>query len=349
MIAGLARLRLETSGGVILVEVPDCATPSVAWQTGAQLAATGVCLAEHSPEAMARRFPQPDRITIYVLGPTAVELLASAPWWTPRRLAFAMGGLLVVLAAAGFVVLRLGAKTQRLSARGRELARAELLRTTQLHEQLATQHEQQLTFQAVLHERQRLAQELHDSMEQQFASLSLHAEAALAEADSTSETGRGLGGLRRFIEESRGEVRRCIWGLRARALEQRGIGAALHELARQHNAGAGPHLTVVESGTAIPLETTRENHLFRFAQEAVGNALKHAKATEIGLFLEWTDGMLRLVIQDNGCGLPAGSPVPAALHHRAIALSAAMETAAVQPSGTQVTLILSLEPGTAEI
>jgi len=349
LIAGLARLRIETSDGIILIEVPDCTTPPAAWQTGARLAATGVCLAEHSQEAMARRFPLPDRVTIHVTGPAAVEMRSSAPWWTSRRLAYAMAGLLIVLAAAGFLVLLLGAKTQRLSARGRELAKAELLRTTQLHEQLAHQHEQQLIFQAVLHERQRLAQELHDSMEQQFASLSLHAEAALAQAGSTTPAGRGLGGLRRFIEESRGDVRRCIWGLRARALEQRGIGAALHELARQHNAGAGPRLTVIESGTAISLETARENHLFRFAQEAVGNALKHAKATEIGLFLEWTDETLRLVIQDNGCGLPPGSPLPAALHHRSLALSGTMETSPAEPAGTKVTLTMSLEAGGKEI
>ena len=349
MIAGLARLRLKTATGIILVEVPDCVIPPAVWQPGAQLAATGVCLAEYSPEAMARRFPEADRLTVQVLGPGAIELCASAPWWTPQRLAYAAGGLLVVLAAAGYTVWRLGAKAQRLTARGRELARAALLRTTQLHEQLATQHEQQLTFQAVLHERQRLAQELHDSIEQQFASLSLYAEAVLAEEDSASPAGRGLSGVRKFIEESRGEVRRCIWGLRARALDQRGIGAALHELARQHNAGAGPRLTVLEKGTATALEATRENHLFRFAQEAVGNALKHANSTQINLSLEWMERMLRLSVEDNGCGLPAGATAPASLRHRAEALSATMDIAAREPVGTRVTLEILVTDTTSSI
>ena len=137
-------------------------------------------------------------------------------------------------------------------------------------------------------------------------------------------------------------MRRCIWGLRARALDHRGIGAALQELARQHNAGAGPRLTVAETGTVTLLDATRENHLFRFAQEAVGNALKHAKATEIRLSLEWQDDLLRLSIEDNGCGLPAGAAVPAALRHRAAALCATMDTAVSEPVGTRVTLLMHL-------
>lgn len=339
LIAGLARLRLATETGNLSVEVPAPGEVPAVWQTGARLSATGVCLAEYSPEAMSRRFPNADRVTVQAPYASSVVLLASAPWWTPQRLGFVLGGLLLVLALAALALGFLGSKTRKLSVTGRALARAELLRTTQLHENLATAHEQQLTFQAVLRERQRLAQELHDSMEQQFASLSLHAEAALA--GGATDAGPGL---RRFIEDSRTEVRRCVWGLRARALDRRGIGAALQELARQHNAGAGPRLVVSESGQIRALDPASENHLFRFAQEAVGNALKHAAAKTILLSLEWGNEMLGLAIKDDGRGLPSDSPTPASLEARAAALSARMTASTNEPSGTRVALEMDLAP-----
>jgi len=151
-------------------------------------------------------------------------------------------------------------------------------------------------------------------------------------------------GLRRFIEDSRTEVRRCVWGLRARALDRRGIGAALQELARQHNAGAGPHLVVSESGKIRALDPASENHLFRFAQEAVGNALKHAAAKTILLSLEWGNEMLGLGIGDDGRGLPDGSTTPASLESRAAALSARMTVSTNVPSGTRVALEMDLAP-----
>lgn len=335
LIAGLARLRLSTDTGNLFIEVPVSEEAPREWQTGARLSATGVCLAEYSPEAMSRRFPDADRITVQAPELSRVVLLAPASWWTPRRLALVIGSLVLLLAVAGPAILLLGTKARSLSLKEQALASAELLRTQQLHENLAAAHEQQLTFQAVLRERQRLAQELHDSMEQQFASLSLHAEAAQgAQADFPK--------LRRFIEESRTEVRRCVWGLRARALDQRGIGAALRELARQHNAGAGPRLEVEENGGVAALDPAIENHLFRFAQEAVGNALKHASAKTIRLSLDWGEEMLRLSIEDDGRGLPAAPPSLTSLTQRAAALSSPMTATPLAPSGTRIHLEMPL-------
>jgi len=308
---GLVRLRLAVPGGMLLVEAPAMGPVPPGWQPGARLAAVGVCRAEFSPEAMAHRFPEPDRVALSAAGIGGITLLSRAPWWTPRRLAYAISALVALLGVSGLGLWRLRGTTLHLTARGRELAQAELLRTTQLHEQMAAQHEQQLAFQAVLGERQRLSQELHDSMEQQFASLSLRIEAAAGEKAKGGEPSRLLAGARAMIEESRGELRRCIWGLRARALEQGTIGTALAELARQHNEGAGPRLNFAESGAPQALAAAMENHLFRFAQEAIANALKHARATHISIHLDWAPENLRLQIEDDGRGLPADAPEPA--------------------------------------
>jgi len=345
---GVVRLRLAVPGGMLLVEAPAVGPVPPGWQPGARLAAVGICRAEFSAEAMARRFPEPDRVALSAAGIEDITLLSRAPWWTPRRLAYAISTLLVLLGVSGLGLWRLREMTLRLTARGRELAQAELLRTTQLHEQIAAQHEQQVTFQAVLGERQRLSQELHDSMEQQFASLSLRLEAAAGEKAKGSEPSRLLAGARAMIEESRGELRRCIWGLRARALEHGTIGSALAELARQHNEGAGPRLTFAENGAPQALAAAMENHLFRFAQEGIANALKHAQASHIFIHLDWTPEKLLLQIEDDGRGLPADSPEPAgrlglaSLRQRGTALAGTVAVTARPGGGLRAVLEVPL-------
>lgn len=338
--AGIARIRMMVEGGTMVAEIPGCESLPQEWQPGAILSVVGVCLAEKSAEEMARRFPQADRVTIYAGAPSDIAVLTPASWWTITRVFRVLGVLLAALVGAALVVLYLSLKARRLATSGQEAIRAERLRTEQLHEQHASRHEQQLAFRAVLLERQRLAQELHDSLEQEFASLSLQTEAAISQLSGDAAAMKILEKVRKCVDQSRGEARRCVWGLRARALDHGGIVAALNELAEQHNAGIGSQLMVDLVGPPVSLEPSRENHLFRFAQEAIGNAIKHANASEILLRIEWNPAGLEMVVKDNGQGMPQGCTGSTALRKRADDLCGTLEMTARKPLGTSVRLRL---------
>ena len=80
-------------------------------------------------------------------------------------------------------------------------------------------------------------------------------------------------------------------------------------------------------------------HLYRIAQEAVNNALKHARATRILLHLEQKDGRLLLEVKDDGVGLPAarsGGVGLGLMHHRASVIGAKLEITSGPKGGVTV-------------
>ena len=83
-------------------------------------------------------------------------------------------------------------------------------------------------------------------------------------------------------------------------------------------------------------------HLYRIAQEAVNNALKHARATEIVIRLGRRDGALVLAVEDDGAGLPRGKGVPAegiglsVMRHRANVIGANLAVDSRRGGGVSV-------------
>ena len=98
------------------------------------------------------------------------------------------------------------------------------------------------------------------------------------------------------------EARRSVWDLRSHLLENSNLVTALSEVTKLMAASGHLKMDVQTSGTPRKLPALVENHLLRIAQEALANALKHARASEIGVRLNYEPGAVRLRICDDGTG-----------------------------------------------
>lgn len=157
--------------------------------------------------------------------------------------------------------------------------------------------------QAALEERQRLARELHDSVTQSLYSLTLLAEASRRTAQ-TGEVEKVVANIARLGETAQQalkEMRLLVYELRPLALEQAGLAEALQSRldAVEKRAGVDAQLRV-ELDNELPADI--ENALYRIAQEAFNNALKHAEATKISASLRSDNQEVQMEIIDNGKG-----------------------------------------------
>src|SRR5262249_14941734 len=113
-------------------------------------------------------------------------------------------------------------------------------RTEQLKLQITARKEAEVQFRAVLAERTRLAQELHDTVEQTLTGIAFQLDSAtkLQQRDPTNSF-RHLELARNMMERSQEEMRQSVWDLRSRALEQFDLSNALAEGAKQATYGTG--------------------------------------------------------------------------------------------------------------
>jgi signal transduction histidine kinase len=156
---------------------------------------------------------------------------------------------------------------------------------------------------AALEERNRLARDLHDSVTQSLFSMSLLAQVLPALWETQPEEARkSLDELRRLTRESLAEMRALLFQLRPVALEEDGLLEALAKHVESLQRRDGPRLTLATDrvGQRLPLKT--EEALFRVATEAIGNALKHARAQAIDISLRTHDGKVTLTVRDDGRG-----------------------------------------------
>jgi signal transduction histidine kinase/putative methionine-R-sulfoxide reductase with GAF domain len=158
---------------------------------------------------------------------------------------------------------------------------------------------------AILEERQRLARELHDSVTQSLYGVTMFAEAAtrLLNAGQVDLATGHLGELRSTAQEALQEMRLLLFELRPPVLEQEGLVAALQTRleAVERRSGLATELKVSGPET-LKLPAKIEDGLYRIAQEALNNALKHAQATQVKVQLSHDVQQVSLEISDNGCG-----------------------------------------------
>jgi signal transduction histidine kinase len=155
---------------------------------------------------------------------------------------------------------------------------------------------------AVLEERQRLARELHDSVVQSLYSMALYADAgALALAAGKQEvTLDHLEELRDTARTAMHNMRLLIFELHPPALEQEGLVTALRVRLAAVEARAGLQTEIeVEGERRLPI--AMEQELYRIAQEALNNVMKHAKAQRVTVCLQYGP-TVRLQVRDDGIG-----------------------------------------------
>jgi len=156
---------------------------------------------------------------------------------------------------------------------------------------------------AVSEERERLARELHDSVTQSLYSVTLFAEAArrLAAAKELGRTENYLQQLGQTAQQALKEMRLLVYELRPSKLEEEGLVKALQQRLSTVEQRAGVEARLLVEGE-IDLPKGVEEGLYRIAQEALNNALKHAKATSVTVHIRRQGGAVELEIADDGIG-----------------------------------------------
>ncbi len=156
---------------------------------------------------------------------------------------------------------------------------------------------------AALEERQRLARDLHDSVTQSLYSITLLAEvarrhAAAGNAAATLEQIERLGAL---SQQCLREMRLLVYELRPAMVEESGLVGALRQRLEAVEQRSGVHVHL-DAGDDQRIPLPIQNELFRVAEEALNNALKHAHASRLAIGLVVTADEVTLSIADNGRG-----------------------------------------------
>lgn len=158
-------------------------------------------------------------------------------------------------------------------------------------------------YEATLAERGRIAQDLHDTLLQGFAGVTLQlktAELALPEQpDVAAET---ILRVQQLARASLREARERVWDLRETGLGSDDLLAAMESMARERTADTGIEVSVKAAGPRRRLSRPVEDAAFRIGREAVVNAVRHAEARRIEIHVEFGATTLRLEVRDDGRG-----------------------------------------------
>ncbi|HEU5078755.1 MAG TPA: sensor histidine kinase [Opitutaceae bacterium] len=154
---------------------------------------------------------------------------------------------------------------------------------------------------AVLAERNRLANEIHDSVQQGLTGAILQLDTTLKQHEFSGNLRNRLDVVRNMISYARQEVQHAVWDMESPLLEKTQLAAALQNLITFINADLVA-INVKVSGKEIPLGRTASHNLLRIAQEATTNAIRHASAQHIDINLNYTTETVELTIIDDGVG-----------------------------------------------
>lgn len=297
-------------------------------QVNAQVQVTGLCRVTNTKSGGYRAIPA--AYSLWLRGEDDLVLLQPAPWWTTQRLAFGLGGV-ALLALIGFVwaaILR------------RQVAR-----------QLAV-IEAKAQREAITEERQRIAREFHDTLEQELAGLSLRLDAATPRV--TDDKARSLlEQQRRLLQRLQTETRDFVWDLRDTSRTDAPLETALRSLIDHLQVNTTIPLEFSFKGQPAKLPALMQHHLLRITREAVNNAIKYAKASTITVELDAQGDLLSLEISDDGRGFNVAAADAMEGHfgirgmrERARKLGADLRITSDELSGTVVELTLPLHsPG----
>jgi len=267
-------LTLQMGGQAMQARGP---APLVEMRVGSLVRAVGISVVESS--VGSRYTTRPESVSLRIRQPEDIIVLKAPSAWTVRRLA----GILAVLAAfvllAGLWITILRRQVSRQTAALRESIESE----------------------GALQERQRIAREFHDTLEQELAGLSLRLDAAATRG--IDDKGRSLlMASRNLVSRIQAETRNLILDLRSPAESAGDLVAALKELVAAHagQPGAEVRLEVNDPVPTLPAATV--HHVRMIAAEGVTNAVKHARASLIAVQVESSDADLIIRVTDNGDG-----------------------------------------------
>ena len=211
---------------------------------------------------------------------------------------------------------------------------------------------------AALEERNRLAREIHDTLAQSLAAISMQLETADALAEARGD-GRLAGAVRRALTLTRStleEARRSVMDLRRAPLEGRPLDEALRALGEELRDGAegGLDLQVVCEGCEVGFPPAVEAGLYGIAREALTNVVRHARATRAVVHLWRAPERVRMWIGDDGGGFDPRDVAPGrfglvGMSERARLLGGSLRVESAQGAGTIIEVDVPVHAGVSPV
>ncbi len=200
-------------------------------------------------------------------------------------------------------------------------------------------------------ERRRVARDIHDGPAQAMANIVFRAEVCERLIDSDVERAKlELRELREHIRATLGEIRKIIFDLRPMALDDLGLVPTIRGVLDVFRTQYGIFTEIAVTGRERRLASHTEIGLFRVAQEALNNVVKHAQASTVRVRIEFAPVGVTLVIEDDGKGFdaanddaPAGHFGLMGMRERLQLLQGKLAIKSTPGKGTRVMITVPLE------
>lgn len=254
---------------------------------GSVVSVVGVCVPDVEVWRPNLLVPRVRGFMVVVRAPDDVTVLSRPPWWTKRRLWSLVGILFLIALSASIWCISLNALANR---RGRALLRGQM---------------ESVRARLKVVERTRLAVELHDSLSQNLAAVSM--QLAAGRADVAVRT----------VDACRNELRNCLWDLRNEALEAPDMQTAIEITLRPLADSSYFDIRFHVSRTHISDATTHA--ILHIVRELSANAIRHGGASRIEISGWIADRELRITVRDDGSGFDPAHHLGVADGHFGIA------------------------------
>jgi ligand-binding sensor domain-containing protein/signal transduction histidine kinase len=160
-----------------------------------------------------------------------------------------------------------------------------------------------MRFEERLAERTRVAQDLHDTLLQGFLSASMQLDVAVDHLPADSAAKPLISRVHKLMRHVIDEGRTALKGLRSPGSESYDLAESFAAI--QHEIGLREQIDfqVTVEGTLRPLHPVIRDEVYRIGREALVNAFRHSRASNIQVILEYGSRHLRILVRDNGCGI----------------------------------------------
>jgi signal transduction histidine kinase len=261
------------------------------------------------------------RCKLLLRSPSDVKEIGPPTWWTIRHMVY-------ISVLLGFLVVAFLAQV----VRGRI---------------------EQWRLKAVHTERERLANEIHDTLAQSFAGIGFQLQAIRKVIPNDRTDLRQQVDLARdLVRHSHKEARRSIQQLDPDLSEKTELLPSLTAVAQSMVEGGAVNVTAHTSGVPRPIPSRVTTGLMRIGREAIANAVRHADPSNLSILLDYSAKSIRLTIQDDGIGFIKSGDLLGfglrSMRSRAADIGAVLDIESQPQCGTRVVAVVPL-PGEATV
>ena len=208
-----------------------------------------------------------------------------------------------------------------------------------------------LRVEAAINERTRIARELHDNLIQTVTGVALQIGGLSKIVKAPEHAKERLQELKVQLEDCLREARQYVWDIRSPASESIDLVTALRESGEQLTVGKATRFVSAVDGIPKPISADVRQQLLRIGREAIGNAVRHSRATQIEARLRFDAGKICLRISDDGRGfnIDEGARMPghfglATMRERAAQIHGCIHVSSTVGQGTCIEVIVPI-PG----